>query len=133
MLYFRTILLWLAFLLFIIQDFIEFNNISAGLFFRLIPSGFLLLWFLLSIFIKENLRIESRKLSKGMILSLRILRPSASLSIILGAIFKILHYPFSNFLLIAGIGLMALYSTLLCFIAIHKEDYNPDILDDLDD
>jgi hypothetical protein len=133
MLHFRTILLWLAFLLLILQHFIFFNDITIGLIFRLIPSGILLLWFLLSVFIKENLKIKTSGLSKTLLFFIRILRPAASITIVLGALFKILHWPFGNLMLISGIGFMAVYSTILSKVSIRSEEYNPDILDDFDD
>jgi len=133
MLHFRTILLWLAFLLLLSQYFINFDHFAFGLIFRLMPSGILLLWFLLSIFIKDKFKINMEKISTTLLFLIKILRPAASISIVLGAMLKIMHWPFGNILLIAGIGFMAIYSTILSKISTQKEDYNPEIVDDVDD
>jgi hypothetical protein len=133
MLHFRTILLWLAFVLLILQYFINFDNFTLGLIFRLIPSGILVLWFLLSVFIKDQVKVRTRKLSKFTLLGIQVLRPAASISIVIGALFKILHFPFGNVLLVTGIGFMAIYSSILSMIYVQKDEYNPEILDDLDD
>jgi hypothetical protein len=133
MLLFRTILLWLAFFLLILQNFVIFNNFTLGLIFRLVPTGILVLWFLLSIFIKDNMKLRPEKLKRHTVILINILRPAASLSIVLGAIFKIMHWPFGTFMLVSGIGFMAVYSTLLSIISKPRDEYNPDILDDSDD
>jgi hypothetical protein len=133
MLHFRTILLWLAFVLLVSQYFITFEHYLFAIIFRLVPSGILLLWFFLSVFIKDRIKINPGNISKFNLLLIRVLRPLASMTIVLGAIFKISHWPYGNLLLITGIGFMALYSTLLSRIYIRKDDYNPDIVDDLED
>jgi len=73
------------------------------------------------------------KISTTLLFLIKILRPAASISIVLGAMLKIMHWPFGNILLIAGIGFMAIYSTILSKISTQKEDYNPEIVDDVDD
>lgn len=132
MLLFRTILLWLSFILLISQYFIDIREIIPGFIFRLLPSGLLLLWFLLTVLVKEKIRIRPSQ-SKFLLNVFHIMRPLASISIVLGAILKILHWPFGNPMLIAGIGFMAIYSSILCKIAIPRDDYNPDVLDDMDE
>jgi hypothetical protein len=133
MLHFRTILLWLAFILLVLQNFIAFNNLSYELWFRLVPSGILLLWFLLSIFIKEKFKINLKRVSAIQRLSIIILRPSASLAIITGAVLKLLHLPYGNTMLVAGIGFMAVYSTILSQVSTHHEEYDHEIIDDVED
>lgn len=132
MLWFRTILLWLSFVLLISQYFIDVRAIIPGFIFRMLPSGLLLLWFLLTVLVKEKVRIQPGQ-SKFLVTLFHFMRPMASISIVLGAILKILHWPFGNPMLIAGIGFMAIYSTILCKIAIPRDDYNPDVLDDMDE
>jgi hypothetical protein len=133
MLHFRTILLWLAFVLLISQYFITFEHYTFAIIFRLVPSGILLLWFFLSVFIKDRIKINPKNISRFNLLLIQVLRPLASITIVLGAIFKILHWPYGNLLLIIGIGFMALYSSILSRIYIRKDDYNPEIVDDLED
>lgn len=132
MLLFRTILLWLSFSLLILQYFIDVHEVIPGFIFRLLPSGLLLLWFLLTVLVREKIKIQQHQ-SKFLVNLFHIMRPLASISIVLGAILKIMHWPYGNPLLIAGIGFMAIYSTILCKIAIPKDDYNPDVLDDMDE
>ena len=133
MLLFRTILLWLAFSLLILRYFISFNDPHYDLWFMMLPSGILLLWFLLSFFIKEKVRVNLKNLSKIQRFSLLLLRPSASLAIIAGAVLKLLTLPYGNLLLVSGIGFMALYSTLLSLVSIPVDEYNPEIIDDTDE
>lgn len=134
MIHFRTLLLWISFGLLILLNFYSFDeNIKIGIFIRLIPSGFLLLWFLLSIFVKEKLKINAGDLPKYTIWAFKILRPAASISIVTGAVFKLLHLYFGNGFLIIGIGLMAVYSTLLSIYAVDKQDKPTDIVDDVDE
>lgn len=134
MLHFRTILLWLAFLLLVLQHVIDFNSdITLGIIFRLTPSGILLLWFLLSLFFREKLKIQKLNTPAWVFKLLNILRPLASMSIVLGAMFKIMHWPFGNLMLIAGIACMAVYSTILSRFAYVRPEHDPDIIDDLDE
>jgi hypothetical protein len=132
MLHFKTILLWIAFALLVSQSFASFDNYLLGLIYRQTPIGILLLWFLLSVFLKENHQIRKEKSSKFQYTLIQVLRPLANISIVLGAMLKIMHWPFGNLLLISGIGFMALYSTILSRISILKDDYNPEILDETD-
>lgn len=134
MLHFRTILLWLAFMLLLLQYFIDFRyNINLGIAFRLAPSALLILWFILSLFFKENLKISPEETPKSVLTLLNLLRPLASICIILGAIFKLTALPNGNIMLLAGIGFMALYSSLLSVFAFEKNQKYDDILDDLED
>jgi hypothetical protein len=134
MLQFRTILLWLAFILLILQYFITIDSsIYLGILFRLAPSGLLLLWFALSVLIKDKLRINGNETPRFIIFLIKFLRPLASICIVIGALFKILHWPYGNILLIAGIGVMAIYSSVLSRYSYSKIEQNPDIIDDLED
>lgn len=134
MLHFRTILLWLAFVLLVLQQFIDFNSdITLGIIFRLTPSAVLLLWFLLSLFFREKLKIQKLNTPQWVFKLLNILRPMASMSIVTGAMFKIMHWPLGNLMLIAGIAFMAVYSTILSRFAYIRPEQDPDIIDDLDE
>ncbi len=133
MLKFRTILLWLAFLLLLAQYFIDIKNIRLGLIFRLTPSALLLLWFLLSVLIRIRVKIRMENISRPYVIMIKVFRPVASISIVLGALLKIMHWPFGNSMLVTGIGCMAVYSTIISHFATAKEAYDPDIIDDLGD
>ncbi len=128
---FRSILLWLAFILVTLQFFWDYNgNILFGIIYRLLPTAILLLWFGISLFVKDKIKIDSRKLNKKNILILKYLRPVASLSIVTGAIFKYLHIFNGNILLAIGLFAMAFYSSFLYFIGYSVSDSPNDILDD---
>jgi hypothetical protein len=132
MLAFRTILLWLAFIVLLLQVFISFDdNLILGIIFRLSPSAILLLWFLLSIFFKLNLKIDNELTPNWVIKTISILRPLASLSIVCGAIFKIMHLQYGDLMLLLGIGFMAIYSSFLSAYSSHESGENPDIIDDI--
>ena len=134
MIHFRTILLWLAFLLLIAQNIIEIKtSFLFGFIFRMIPSAILLFWFILAIYFKENLKLNVHETPKLVFKLINILRPLANLSIVLGALFKIMHLPFGNLLLITGIGFMAIYSSILSRYSRNKPDNNSDIIDDIDE
>lgn len=133
MTHFRTILLWLAFFLIALQQVWDFNgNYLLGMAYRLMPSAVLLLWFLLSIFFNESEKLKSDKLSNSIKKLIYILRPLASFTIVLGAILKIMHWPFGNIALAAGIGVMAIYSTVISIYGYRSSDEPTDIIDDLD-
>ena len=133
MTHFRTILLWLAFFLIALQQVWDFNgNYFLGMVYRLLPSAFLLLWFLLSIFFNESEKLKSDRLSNSVKKLIYILRPLASFTIVLGAILKIMHWPFGNIALAAGIGVMAIYSTIISIYGYRSSDEPTDIIDDLD-
>lgn len=134
MLHFRTILLWLAFIMLVLQYFVEIrSSITLGIIFRLLPSAILLFWFLLSLFFKVKLKIQVQSTPAWVITLLNILRPMASISIVIGALFKIMHWPFGNIMLIMGIAFMAVYSTILSRFAETGSSQNPDIIDDMND
>lgn len=133
MLHFRTVLLWLAFILIALQQFWDYNsNIELGIIYRLLPSGILLLWFIISIFIKEKVKIKVAETPKAAMIALRVFRPLAGATIVGGALFKIMHWPYGNIMLAIGIGFMAIYSTALGMYAIRSTDEPDDIIDDLE-
>jgi len=133
MLHFRTILLWLAFFLIVLQQVWDYNgSYLLGLVYRMLPSAVLLLWFLLSIFFNESEKIKSDNLSSGTKKLIHILRPLASFTVVLGAILKIMHWPLGNIALAAGIGVMAVYSTIISLYGYRSSDEPNDIIDDLD-
>ncbi len=132
MLHFRTILLWLAFFLIILQQVWDYSdNLYLGMIYRLLPSAVLLLWFLISIFFNETEKLRYDKLSLRIKKLLFILRPLASFTIVMGAIFKLLYWPFGNIALAIGIALMACYSTIISIYGYSKTDEPNDIIDDL--
>jgi hypothetical protein len=131
MLLFRTILLWLSFTLLLLQYFITIDfNLEIGVVYRLLPSGLLILWFLLSVFSREKLVFDPNKVPTFSKLMIKYLRPIASLSIILGAFLKILKMYNSNEFLVIGIGFMSLYSSLIYFYTVDKQNRPDDIIDD---
>lgn len=131
MLGFRTLLLWLAFILIILQQFVDVQTgIAVGMAYRLTPSALLLLWFIISLIDRNKYVINTRRIPAFVSGAFRLLRPLSSITIISGAIFKLLHLPGGNLLLFAGIFLMSFYSTLLYFYARETGRYNPNILDD---
>ena len=133
MLHFRTILLWLAFILIAMQQIWVYNgNYLLGLVYRLLPSAVLLLWFLLSIFFNESEKLKSDGLSNSIKKLILILRPLASFTVVLGAILKIMHWPYGNIALALGIGVMAVYSTIISIYGYRSSDEPNDIIDDID-
>lgn len=133
MTHFRTILLWLAFILIVLQQFWDYNGyFMLAMAYRLLPSGILLLWFLLSIFFYESEKLRYDKLPPRMRKISFILRPLASFTIVLGAILKILHWPFGNIGLASGIAFMAMYSTIISVYGYISPEESSDIIDDLD-
>jgi len=129
---FKTSLLWLAFVLLLLQTWVDIQeNILWGFIFRLSPSLCLLIWFLISLIFKQTLIIKANEISKWAINCLRILRPLASSLIILGALFKLMHWNGGFLLLIAGIGMMAIYSSILNYYSSVKNESNIDIIDDI--
>lgn len=128
---FRSILLWIAFVLVTLQFFWDYNgNLFFAVLYRLLPTLILLLWFGLSLFIRVKVKIDPNKLTRTNILMLKYLRPIASISIVTGAIFKYLHLFNGNVLLAIGLFAMAVYSTLLHYIGVASSDRPQDIIDD---
>ncbi len=131
---FRTILLWLAFLLLIVQLFWDYSgNLYLAMLFRLIPSAVLVLWFVFSIFFaqKESIKIDTLPLSKKR--QIKLTRVVASFVIITGAVFKLMHWAGGNLLLVSGIGCMAIYSTLITIYGHITSNEQNDIIDDFSD
>ena len=129
---FKTSLLWLAFILLLLQTWVDIQEyILWGFIYRLAPSLCLLIWFILSLFFKQTLIVKANEIPKWAINSLRILRPLASSLIVLGALFKLMHWTGGFLLLIAGIGIMAIYSSILNYYSSVKNKNNIDIIDDI--
>lgn len=134
MLHFRTILLWLAFIGLVLQYFIDIQiNITAAIVFRLAPSALLILWFILSVLFKEHLKIRPEDTPALVLKLMGLLRPLASICVVLGALFKLSGLLNGNFMLLSGIGLMALYSTLLSLYAYDHSVQRDDIIDQTED
>lgn len=132
MLHFRTILLWLAFFLIVLQQIWDYSdNLFLGIIYRLLPSAVLLLWFLVSIFFNETEKLRYDQLSVRIKNLLFILRPLASLTIVMGAVLKLLYWPFGHLALTIGIALMAVYSTIISLYGYSKSEEDNDIIDDL--
>lgn len=130
MLIFRSILLWLAFLLVLLQFFWDYNsNILLGVFYRMLPTIILMLWFGLSIVFKVKIKLDAQKTPKFVLVSLKFLRPFASLFIVGGAIFKYLHLPMGNMILTLGLFFLAFYFTVLSIYGKNSIDKPSDILD----
>lgn len=130
--HFKTILLWLAFILLLSQVWIDNqSNVIIGFAYRLAPSLCLLIWFFLALLFKQTLKINAIEIPKCALLSLKILRPLSSGLIILGALFKLMHWPWGSLFLTLGIGFMALYSTVLNQYSYLQGEQNPNIIDDL--
>lgn len=133
MLSFRTILLWLAFFLLILQYFWDYSsNLIIGIIYYMLPTLLLVLWFGISLFSKDKIRIHPDKITPLMLQLLRFLRPLASISIVLGALLKYSHFSEGNFLLAMGLFFMAVYSTILNRIGESTSDKPNDIIDDQD-
>jgi hypothetical protein len=129
MLKFKTLLLWIAFTFLAIEQLFTLNS-TTYLFFRMIPIGSMIVWFIISLFNKNNFKINPLKVTHKNAWILRYVRPIASLLIIFGAAAKLLRWPYSDMPLIFGIGCMALYYTALSRVAEPKKDYLPDVIDD---
>lgn len=134
MLHFRTTLLILAFVLLLLQNFVSLeSDLVLALILRLAPTALLLLWFILTIFFRETLKIDPSQTPRIVMHLIRIIRPIAGLCIITGAIFKLMHWIGANMLLLNGIGAMAIYSLILSLYAKVSHAGNPDIIDDQED
>ncbi len=132
MLIFRTLLLWMAFVLLLLLE-IEFFpdlQLKFSLMFRLVPSILLAAWFLLNIFSKEKTQY-SPLIKRSTIVLITWLKSIANIAILVGAFFKLLHLPYAQLCLVGGIGVLALWSSILARWSVQKSDYNPDIIDDM--
>lgn len=129
---FKTSFLWLAFILLILQSWVDIQeNILWGFIYRLAPSLCLLIWFILSLFFKQTLILKANETPKWAVNSLKILSPLASSLVILGGLFKLMHWTGGVLLLIAGIGIMAIYSSIHNYYSSVKNKSNIDIIDDI--
>ncbi len=134
MLVLRTVFLWLAFavLLFLELNILPELYLRVSAFMRLIPSALLLAWFVIYIFNKDKSQL-SKRAPKAVVIWLTVLKTVANLAIVSGAVMRILHYPFSQLLLVSGIGFLALWSSVLAYYSELKSDFNPDIIDAVED
>lgn len=132
MVHLRTVVLWLAFVLLILLDFTFIRDIKLGLMFRLSPTILLFVWFILYLTGAKGHQF-GKKVSKSTIRVVTIIKFVANITIILGAVFRIMHWTGAQMLLVVGIGFLAVWSTLLSKLTIEKSDYNPDIVDDIDE
>ena len=134
MLVLRTVFLWLAFavLLFLELNILPELYLKVSAVMRLIPSALLLAWFVIYIFNKDKSQL-SKHAPKAVVLWLSVLKTVANLAIVTGAVMRIMHYSHSQLLLVSGIGFLALWSSVLAYYSELKSDFNPDIIDAVDD
>lgn len=134
MLVLRTVLLWLAFavLLFLELNILPELYLKVSAVMRLVPSALLLAWFVIYIFNKDKSQL-SKGAPKSVVIWLSVLKTVANLAIICGAVMRILHYAHSQLLLVSGIGFLALWSSVLAYYSELKSDFNPDIIDAVED
>ncbi|MES2616240.1 MAG: hypothetical protein V4613_00060 [Bacteroidota bacterium] len=132
MVHLRTVLLWLAFVLLIVLEFTFIRDIKLGVLFRLSPTFLLLIWFVIYLLSAKRYQF-GKSVSLKTIQIVNFIRFIANITIVLGAIFKIMHWSGAQLLLVIGIGFLAVWSTLLSKLTIEKIDYNPDIIDDQDE
>lgn len=131
MLIFRTILLWVAFVLLVMAEFIT-ASLQFSIVFRLIPSALLVLWFVS--YLAGRQRYQFKKgVNKATIRIVLVLKNIANITIIAGAVLRLMHMPYSQLLIVFGIGCLAVWSTFLVFVSEEKLKYNPEIIDDLQD
>ncbi len=134
MLVLRTVFLWLAFaiLLFLELNILPELYLKVSAIMRLIPSALLLGWFVIYIFNKDKSQL-SKYAPKSTLTWLSVLKTIANLAIVSGAVTRILHYTHSQLLLVSGIGFLALWSSVLAYYSELKSDFNPDIIDAVED
>lgn len=130
---FRSILLWLAFLLVTLQFFWNYSsNVTLAVIYRLLPSIVLLLWFALSVLFKVNVKLKIDTIPKFVVLIFKILRPLSSLTIVTGALIKYNHLAHGNQFLAVGLLFMAINSTIISIYGVDTTDRPNDIIDDQD-
>lgn len=128
----RTLLLWLSFAMLVFLEFFTTTGFRFGIIFRLVPSAMLLLWFILYTIGKQRYIIRPG-ISRFNIRLIFWIRNIANLLIIGGALLKLGHFSWAHYSLVAGIGSLALWSTLLILISVEKNHYDPEIIDDTSD
>lgn len=134
MLVLRTVFLWLAFavLLFLELDVLPDLYLRVSAMIRLVPSLLLLAWFVIYLFNKDKYQL-SKNAPKAIVTWLSVLKATANIAIVAGALMRIFHFSYSQLLLVSGIGFLAVWSTVLTYFSVLKSDFNPDIIDDMDD
>lgn len=134
MLVFRTILLSLVLLFFVLKEFIVFQLPYFSFIVSILPLVLLISWFVTSIFSKEKYRIVDVKMNQFLKIVFRYFRPLASFVIVLGAVLKVydLHYKIGELLLILGIAIMTFYYWTLTITTRKQKEQHPEIIDDID-
>ncbi len=134
MLVFRTILLSLVLLFFVLKEFIVFQLPYFSFIVSILPLVLLISWFVTSIFSKEKYRIVDVKMNRFLKIVFRYFRPLASFVIVLGAVLKVydLHYKIGELLLILGIAIMTFYYWTLTITTRKQKEQHPEIIDDID-
>ncbi len=107
-------------------------GLQSGIVFRLLPSFILVIWFAANFLNKRRYQL-AKNTGKNLILTLSFLKTIANITIVTGAVMKLYHISYSQFLLIGGIGFLATWSSILVKVSVEKSGYNPDIIDDEDD
>ncbi len=134
MLVLRTLFLWLAFavLLFLECNFLPDSYLRISAMIRLVPSLLLLGWFVIYLFTKDKY-IVNRNTPRFIVNWLTVLKSVANIAIVSGALMRIFHYQYAQLLLVIGIGFLALWSSILTFYSMLKSDFDPNIIDDVED
>jgi hypothetical protein len=131
MLFFRSIVLWLAFLFILISQFIALDTVRLLLFYRITPAIFLLIWVFTTLFFNKKLVVDTAIHGVKVLKWIKVLRLFSSAFIIIGAAVKIMRWDYGDIFLMIGIGSMAAYSSLLAYVAKTKQEHNPEIIDDI--
>ena len=131
MLVFRTVLLWVAFVLLVTAEFLT-ASVQFSIVFRLIPSALLLLWFVSYLAGRQRYQFkkEVNNAARRIVL---VLKNIANITIIAGAVLRLMYMPYSQLLIVSGIGCLAIWSTFLIVVSEEKLKYNPEIIDDIQD
>ncbi len=133
MLHFRTILICLAFITLLLGKYIYFSDYSLSLAFNYLPTVFLILWFLSSIFIHKKYELDKTKINKISYNALILVKNLANFCIVLGALFKLMHWTGGTQLLISGLGFLSFWSIFISLTFKEKYEKDPNIVDDLED
>ncbi len=132
MLVLRTLLLWAAFIMLVFLEFFTASDFRFSIIFRLVPSLFLMLWFVLYTLNRKKY-VFRENVGRNTIRLIKLIRTVANIAIISGALLKLGHFQYSQGLLVAGIGFLALWSSLHIAVSVERPAYNPDIVDDMRD
>lgn len=133
MLHFRTILICLAFLTLLISRYVYFSDYNLNLVLNFAPTVLLILWFLSSIFIHKKYEIDKNKINKTSYKALILVKNLANFSIVLGALFELMHWTGGTQLLITGLGFLSFWSIFISLTFKEKYENDPNIVDDMED